>query len=86
VQSFIYASNTSFADNSINRKSLQEYIIKLFGGLIAWRVNKQDTVTTSSIEAKLLALSQTAKEAIFISRIFKAMTLQLNEPLIINSD
>jgi hypothetical protein len=41
-------------------------------------------VTTSSTEAKLLALSQTVKEAIFISRLFKAMTLRLKEPLIIN--
>ena len=41
---------------------------------------------TSSTEAELLALSQTAKEAIFISRLFKAMTLHLNEPLIINCD
>jgi hypothetical protein len=52
---------------------------------IAWRANKQDTVT-SSTEAELLALSQTAKEAIFISRLFKAMTLRLNEPLIIDCD
>jgi hypothetical protein len=58
----------------------------LFGGPIAWRANKQDTVTTSSTEAELLALSQTAKEAIFISRLFKAMTLKLNEPLIIDCD
>ena len=58
--------------------------MKLFGGPIAWRANKQDIVTTLSIEAKLLALSQTAKEAIFISRLFKAMTLRLKEPLIIN--
>jgi len=35
VQSFIYASNASFADNSVNRKSLQRYIIKLFRELIA---------------------------------------------------
>jgi len=34
VQSFIYASNASFTDNSINRKSLQRYIIKLFRGPI----------------------------------------------------
>jgi len=60
--------------------------MKLFGGPIAWRANKQGTVTTSSTEAKLLALLQTAKEAIFISRLFKAMTLHLNEPLIINCD
>jgi len=35
AQLFIYASNTLFADNSINRKSLQGYIIKLFRGPIA---------------------------------------------------
>jgi hypothetical protein len=39
---------------------------------------------TSSIEVKLLALSQTVKEAIFISRLFKAIILKLKEPLIIN--
>jgi flagellar assembly factor FliW len=43
-------------------------------------------VTTSSIKAELLALLQIAKEAIFISRLLKAMTLRLNEPLIINCD
>src|SRR6266702_4538541 len=86
AQSFICASDASFADNSVDRKSSQGYIMKLFGGPIAWRANKQDTVTTSSTEAELLALSQTAKEAIFISRLFKAMTLRLNEPLIIDCD
>src|SRR5437667_11844969 len=58
----------------------------LFGGPIGWRANKQDTVTTLSMEAELLALSQTVKEAIFMSRLFKAMTLRLDEPLIINCD
>jgi hypothetical protein len=36
-----------------------------------------------SIKTELLALLQTAKEAIFISRLFKAIILRLNEPLII---
>jgi hypothetical protein len=39
-----------------------------------------------SIEAKLLALLQTVKEAIFISRLFKVIILYLNKPLIINCD
>jgi len=56
AQSFIYTSDALFTDNSVNRKSLQGYIIKLFRGPIAWRANKQDIVTISSIEAKLLAL------------------------------
>jgi hypothetical protein len=86
ARSFICASDSSFADNSVDRKSSQGYIMTLFGGPIAWRANKQDTVTTSSTEAELLALSQTAKEAIFISRLFKAMTLRLHEPLVIDCD
>ena len=79
-------SDALFVDNSVNKKSLQEYIIKLFGGLITWRANKQDTVIILSTKAELLALSQTVKEAIFISRLFKAMMLRLNKPLIINCD
>src|SRR5436190_3436288 len=83
ARSFICASDASFADNTLDRKSSQGYIMLLFGGAIAWKANKQNTVTTSSTEAELLALLQTTKEAIFTSRLLKALTLQLNEPLVI---
>ena len=36
----------------------------LFGGAIDWRASKQKTVTTSSTEAELLALSNAASEMI----------------------
>ena len=84
TRSFVYASNTLFVDNTVDQKSSQGYIMTLFSGLIAWRANKQDTVTTSSTETELLALSQTAKEAIFLSRLLTAMTLKLYKPLTIN--
>ena len=58
--------------------------MKLFRGPIAWRANKQDIVTMLSIKAKLLALLQIVKETIFISKLFKAIMLRLNKPLIIN--
>ncbi|RYP17079.1 hypothetical protein DL767_010081 [Monosporascus sp. MG133] len=64
VRSLICSSDASFADNP-DRRSSQGFVISLFGGPIVWRANKQDTVTTSSTEAELLALSQTVKEAIF---------------------
>lgn len=57
--------------------------MKLFGGTIVWRANKQDTVTTSSTEVELLAISQTAKKAIHLSRLMKALTLFLPEALTI---
>ena len=81
----ICVSDTSFADNTLDRKTSQGYIMT-FGGPIAWRANKQDTITTSSTEAELLAMSQTAKEAIFLSRILKPLTLRLDDPLTIHCD
>ena len=86
LSSFICASDASFADNTLDRKSSQGYIMKLFGGAVAWRANKQDTVTTSSTEAELLAISQTAKETIYLSRLMKALTLLIPEALTIECD
>ena len=86
MASLICASDASFADNTPDRKSSQGFIITLFGGPIAWKANKQNTVTTSSTEAELLALTQTAKEAIFLSRLLHALTLRLDEPLTIHCD
>ena len=56
-QAFLCVSDASFADNSTDRKSSQGYVMTLFRGPIAWRANKQDTVTTLSTKAELLALS-----------------------------
>jgi hypothetical protein len=58
----------------------------LFGGLISYRANRQDTVTTLITEAELLALSQTARECIYMFRLFEALTLKLNKPLEIRCD
>ena len=86
ISLFLCASNASFGDNTIDRKSLQGYIMKLFGGPVAWRANKQDTVTTSSTEAELLAILQTAKESIYLSRLMKALNLMVPKPLTIECD
>ena len=43
-------------------------------------------VTTSSIEAELLAFLQTAKEAIYIARLFRVLKIELDESLTIECD
>jgi hypothetical protein len=43
--------------------------MKLFGGLIGWRANKQDTVITLIIKAELLALAQAVKELIYVNKL-----------------
>ena len=75
----LVASDASFADNTLDRKSSQGYAMKLFGGLIGWRANKQDTVTTSTTEAELLALAQAAKESLFVSRLLTELSVRLDD-------
>lgn len=82
ADTFVVASDASFADNTLDRKSSQAYVMQLFGGTIGWRSNKQSTVTTSTTEAELLALAQAAKESMFISRLIKELGIQLDEQLI----
>ncbi len=40
LSSFVFASDASFGDNTLDRKSSQGYIMKLFGGEVALRANK----------------------------------------------
>lgn len=82
ADTFTVASDASFADNTMDRKSSQAYVMQLFGGTIGWRSNKQSTVTTSTTEAELLALAQAAKESMFISRLVRELGIQLDEQLI----
>ena len=86
AHSFICVSDFSFADNMLNWKNSQEYIMLLFEDSITWKTNKQNTVTISSTEAELLTLSQIIKKAIFISRLLKSLMLKLNESLIVECD
>jgi hypothetical protein len=75
----IIASNAFFADNNTNRKSSQAFAIKLFGGLISWRANKQNIITTSIIEAKLLALAQAAKKSTYVNKLLQKLIINLND-------
>ena len=72
-------SDASFADNSVDRKSSQAYVMKLFGGVVGWRANKQDTVTTSTTEAELLALVQAVKEALYADRLLSELGIRFED-------
>jgi hypothetical protein len=83
----IISSDAAFADNTVDRKSSQAYTVELFGSLISWRANKQDTVTTSTTEAELLALSQAAREAIVVGRLLRDLRITMEDSrLIIQCD
>ncbi|KAF7174442.1 hypothetical protein CNMCM5623_007239 [Aspergillus felis] len=66
---FIIASDAAYADQ-LDRSSSEGYLVKLFGAAVDWRAGKQRTVTTSTTEAELLALSEAAKNVYWWKRLF----------------
>jgi hypothetical protein len=73
LQLFVPSSDASFASDPDTRQSHQGYLFSLYDGPIDWKAGKQRSVTTSSTEAELLALSATAKQSIWWSRAFTAI-------------
>lgn len=67
---FTAASDAAFADN-LDRKSSEGFLFKLYGGPLDWTAKKQKTISTSTTEAELLALSEAAKQLIWWHRLFQ---------------
>jgi hypothetical protein len=57
---YAVASDAAYGDHP-DCKSSEGYICLLYGGAIDWKAGKQKTVTTSTMEAELLAISGAAK-------------------------
>jgi hypothetical protein len=75
---FTAASDASFADNP-DRKSSEGFIFCLFGGPIEWKSRKQQTITTSTTEAELLAISHAAKQLYWIKRLFSFIQFEADQ-------
>jgi hypothetical protein len=61
-------SDASFADAE-DRKSTSGYLFKLAGGTVCHKSVKQKLVTTSTTEAKYVAMTYAAKEAAWLHRL-----------------
>ena len=64
--------DSSYADNE-DKKSSQGLLFTLFGGAIEWKATKQRTITTSTTEAELLALSSIGSSSYWWKRFFSSI-------------
>jgi hypothetical protein len=83
---FLSTSDVAFADNELIRKSSNDYFFKLYDDSIDWRAIKQVTMTTFSIETKLLILSRIAKKIIWWRRFFESIQYDSMKKLHIRCD
>ena len=75
-QIFYGASDAAFADQP-ERRSSQGYLFSLYGLPIDWKATVQRSVTKSTTEAELLALSLAGSELIWWNRLFNHINFSL---------
>jgi hypothetical protein len=78
-------SDASFGDHP-DRKSSEGYICMIFGGPVDWKASKQRTVTTSTTEAELLAISEAGRTLSMWERLFKAIRFNPGHPIDVQCD
>jgi hypothetical protein len=86
AQIFKCASDAAYADDLVSQRSSNEFLFQLYGGAINWQAGKQKTVTTSSTEAELLALSTAAREVIWWRRFFANIKFDTQQTTQIHCD
>ena len=85
-QSIIGYSDSNYADDVDDRKSVGAYVFLLFGGAISWQAKKQSTVALSSTEAEYMAVTQAAKEALWWRAFMTSLGCPTLSPSTLYSD
>ncbi|UYV80580.1 hypothetical protein LAZ67_19000797 [Cordylochernes scorpioides] len=75
-------SDADFAGDPETRRSTSGVVCKLAGGAISWLSQKQRSVSLSTTEAELVAASNTAKEVIWLNRLFSEISPLKEQPII----
>ena len=68
-------SDSDWAGDKTTRKSTGGYVFKIAGSPISWSSKRQKTIALSSCEAEYMALTQAAKEAIWIKRLMEEIKI-----------
>lgn len=78
-------ADASFA-NDLDRRSVEGFTFKLFGGLIDWASRKQLTVSISTTEAELISLLHAGKQVIWWTNLFQKLRFDPGHDIIIYND
>lgn len=79
-------ADSNFAGDPADRKSVMGYCFFLNGTVASWSSKKQRTVSTSTTEAKYIALGHAVREAVWIRRFINEMDVDTVENLTLYRD
>lgn len=72
--------------NREDARSVGGYVVKLGNGSIAWSSKKQRTVALSTTEAEYIALTEGAKQVIWLRRFLQDLNFEQSQPTSMRSD
>ena len=70
-------SDSDYAIDSVDRKSILAYVYIFTGGPVSWISRKQKSVATLTTEAEYIVLSICAKEGLWISQLLRDLGLTI---------
>jgi hypothetical protein len=79
-------SDSDWASNKQDRKSITGYAIFFQDAPIFWKSQSQQTVSLSSTEAEYYATSEAAKEIKFIVQVLESLQIKVKKPIIVYLD
>jgi hypothetical protein len=79
-------SDASYANNPDDRKSTSGYVFLWANAVISFFCQKQSVVAMSTMESEYMALSEAAKEAIFLLKLLRSLKIKISQPIVINTD
>lgn len=72
-------TDSDWAGDTLDRKSTTGYVFMLGNSPITWNSRKQPTVALSSTEAEYMSITEGAKEAIWLRRLFSELNFQSSQ-------
>ena len=78
--------NSEFCVDKETRISVYGFILYLCGAPISWRSKAGKSVTLSSTEAEYVAISELAKEVIFVKQVLESIGLKVEFPITLEVD
>lgn len=79
-------SDADWAGDTTDRKSTSGFVFQIGDASVSWASRKQACVTTSTMEAEYVALSEAAQETTWLRRLLAELGYTQRQPTIINED
>ena len=74
-------SDTDFAADKADRKSISGCVLTVIGAVILWLCKKQSGVSLSTMEAEFISASQAGRELLGAKELLRELKLQVREPM-----